>query len=236
MTKSSLTISKVLYFDSAHRNPKKGGNYAQLHGHTFFLKVYAKGKLHDRYGWIVDFADLKKTFSSIVDKLDHSYLNNIPELSEDATLPVIKKWVTSQLTILPEWYGGIDIGIVGDLCYKPKLINSDTDVPPLWSFSFESAQSLTQLPETHPCHNLHGHSYFVKVNAEDMNTLPEYLQKIYDLLDHKWLNEIPGLEMATSEILAEWIAKKLFDFGCCPNVVIIQETLTSSAIWKRDDH
>ena len=234
MVQSSLMISKILYFDSAHKNPRKGGKYAQLHGHTFYLKIYGKGKLHPEFGWIVDFAELKKSFTSIIERLDHCYLNDIPELSEDASIPMIKNWITSQIISVPEWFAGIDVGIVGDLCFKPKFIESQGDLPSLWSFSFESAQSLTQLPKSHPCHNLHGHSYFVKVNADDMNTLPEHLEKIYNMLDHKWLNEISGLEMATSEVLAEWIANRLFDFGCLPNLVIIQETLTSSAVWKRE--
>ncbi|MCX8063639.1 MAG: 6-carboxytetrahydropterin synthase, partial [Candidatus Hydrogenedentes bacterium] len=231
MFRSSLMISKTIHFDSAHKNPDKGGKYARLHGHTFFLRVYAKGEVHKEYGWIVDFADLKNIFVNVINKLDHSYLNDIPELADDATLPAIKNWIISQVASPPEWLAGIDIGIVGDLSFKPRILDPDGEFPTLWCFSFESAQRLVQLPKTHPCHNLHGHSYFVKVNAEDMNILPQLLHRIYETLDHKLLNEIPGLEKATSEYLAEWIAQKLFDWGCLPNVVIIQETLTSSAIW-----
>lgn len=233
MIGSSVMISKTIYFDSAHKNPVKGGKYAQLHGHTFYMKIYAKGEIDKKYGWIIDFADLKGAFAGIISKLDHSYLNDIPELADDATLPSIKKWILSQLSSTPEWFADVKVGIVGDLSFNPRIIEPNDEYPTLWSFSFESAQSLTQLPESHPCHNLHGHSYFVKVNADDMDILPQYLYKIYEMLDHKFLNEIPGLEKATSEILVEWIAQKLFDLGCKPNLVVIQETLTSSAIWRR---
>jgi len=230
-----LQISKYLYFDSAHRNEHKGGKYAQLHGHTFYAEIIAEGSLHPDYGWIVDFSEIKKSIVPIIDMLDHSYLNEITGLEKDATIPAIEKWFWEEIPEKPWWFKGVRIGIIGDLDFKPCKLPAEKDLPELWCFSFESAQSLPQLPNSHPCHNLHGHSYFVKVGSKDMDNLPSVLRKIYDLLDHRWLNEIPGLEKATSEILTYWIIEKLYEFNHPPDVVIVQETPSSYCLWRNNN-
>ncbi len=230
-----LQISKYIYFDSAHKNEHKGGKWAQLHGHTFFVEIFAEGSLHSAHGWIVDFSEIKKSITPIINILDHSYLNEIPGLEKDATIPAIEKWFLKQLKEKPWWFKGVRIGIIGDLDFKPRIIPADGVYPELWHFSFESAQSLPQLPDSHPCHHLHGHSYFVKVSSNDMENLPSALRKIYDLLDHHWLNEITGLEKATSEILTLWIVQKLRELNHSPKIVIVQETPSSYCLWKSDE-
>ncbi|MCA1901164.1 MAG: 6-carboxytetrahydropterin synthase [Candidatus Hydrogenedens sp.] len=227
-----LQISKCMYFDSAHKNEHKGGKYASLHGHTFFIEVIAHGEIDERYGWIVDFSEIKKYLAPIISTLDHSYLNEIPELKDNATLPYIKHWIIQQLTEKPWWFKDIQIGIVGDLSFAPHLCPPIHSLPELWCFSFESAQSLPKLPLEHPCHRLHGHSYFVKVHSDQMESLPKALKEIYDILDHRWLNEIEGLEQATSEILTLWIVEKLRYLGHKPDTVIVQETPSSFCLWK----
>jgi len=224
-----------VYFDSAHQNRHKGGKYSQLHGHTFFAEIIAEGLLHTNYGWIVDFSEIKSSIIPIIDVLDHSYLNEIPGLEEDATIPAIKGWILGQIKEKPWWFKDIHIGIVGDLKFKPKRIPMKKHCSELWAFSFESAQSLPQLPDSHPCHSLHGHSYFVKACAKDMETLPKALKKIYDMLDHHWLNEILGLEKATSEVLTFWIVEKLREFNHSPKIVVVQETPSSYCIWREHE-
>lgn len=226
-----LQISKYMYFDAAHKNPHRGGKYARLHGHTFFIEVIANGEIHPEYGWIVDFREIKNCFAPIVNMLDHSYINDIPELKEDAGLSAIKSWILRQLGKNPWWFKELRIGIIGDLDFVPRKIPADNNFPELWCFSFESAQSLPQLPISHPCHRLHGHSYLVKAHTKEMEKLPEALKNIYDILDHQWLNEIPGLEKATSEILTNWIVETLQKFGHSPDLVIVQETPSSYCLW-----
>lgn len=227
-----LQISKCIYFDSAHQNKHKGGKYARLHGHTFFAEIIAEGSLHSDYGWIVDFGEIKNTLGPIIRRLDHSYLNEIPGLETDASIPAIKRWICQQLPEKPWWFKDIRIGIIGDLDFILRRIPACMDLPEMVCFSFESAQSLPQLPSSHPCHNLHGHSYFVKVASKDMENLPQALRKIYDILDHQWLNKIPGLEKATSEVLTYWIVEKLKEFQVPPEVVIVQETPSSYCMWQ----
>ncbi len=87
-------------------------------------------------------------------------------------------------------------------------------------FRFEAAHRLPKVPPGHKCQRLHGHSFKVEVgiagpvNEEtgwfiDFGELYAIWQPLHDVLDHNYLNEIPGLENPTSEVLARWIWDKM---------------------------
>lgn len=87
-------------------------------------------------------------------------------------------------------------------------------------FRFEAAHRLPKVPEGHKCSRLHGHSFKVEiavagpVNEEtgwfiDFATISEAWEPIHAVLDHNYLNEIPGLSNPTSEVLAGWIWQRL---------------------------
>src|SRR5581483_8848738 len=83
-------------------------------------------------------------------------------------------------------------------------------------FRFEAAHRLPQVPEGHKCSRLHGHSFRIEIAiAGDVNPKTGWLidfgklhdlwMPLYDALDHRYLNEIEGLENPTSEVLVKWI-------------------------------
>ena len=87
------------------------------------------------------------------------------------------------------------------------------------TFQFEAAHLLPHLPKSHKCRRLHGHSFKAEiVVAGECDTklgwLMDYaditaaFKSIWEKLDHRYLNEIPGLENPTSEEIAVWIWKK----------------------------
>jgi 6-pyruvoyltetrahydropterin/6-carboxytetrahydropterin synthase len=87
-------------------------------------------------------------------------------------------------------------------------------------FRFEAAHRLPHVPEGHKCARLHGHSFKVEVTIAgevdprtgwllDFGVLHELWAPVHDKLDHRYLNEIPGLENPTSEVLARWIWEEL---------------------------
>lgn len=89
-------------------------------------------------------------------------------------------------------------------------------------FRFEAAHSLPCTPKDHRCHQMHGHSYKVKIKVKgpldpifgwvmDLGEIKEKFLPIKKALDHKILNNISGLENPTSENLASWILLKLKD-------------------------
>jgi len=83
-------------------------------------------------------------------------------------------------------------------------------------FRFEAAHRLPHVPTGHKCARLHGHSFKVELTIAgpvnpatgwliDFGVLFELWQPLHEELDHHYLNDVPGLENPTSEVLAVWI-------------------------------
>jgi 6-pyruvoyltetrahydropterin/6-carboxytetrahydropterin synthase len=84
-------------------------------------------------------------------------------------------------------------------------------------FRFEAAHRLPMVPPDHKCHRLHGHSYRIEVTvAGEVDDATGWLVDYADItevvgpvlrgeLDHRTLNDVPGLENATSEVLCGWL-------------------------------
>ncbi len=88
------------------------------------------------------------------------------------------------------------------------------------AFKFEAAHRLPNVPETHRCRRLHGHSYRVEIQLEgpvnphtgfvvDFFELEAAFAEVTDALDHRCLNDIGGLENPTAENIAVWIWDRL---------------------------
>jgi len=84
------------------------------------------------------------------------------------------------------------------------------------TFTFEAAHRLPNVPTTHKCHRMHGHSYRVDlqldgpVNPEtgfviDFFDLEKAFGPLLEQLDHHTLNNVAGLENPTAENIAVWI-------------------------------
>ncbi|MGO9170676.1 MAG: 6-pyruvoyl trahydropterin synthase family protein [Rhodomicrobium sp.] len=87
-------------------------------------------------------------------------------------------------------------------------------------FTFEAGHFLPSAPPGHPNSRLHGHSFLVRVSVEgepDPKTglivhfedFGARLASVKDKLDHRFLNEIDGLQMPTLERIAAWIWREL---------------------------
>jgi len=84
-------------------------------------------------------------------------------------------------------------------------------------YTFQAARKLTKIDPAHICANLHGHTFHVTIKIEgDLNSENDFVidffdidsifnELIYNALDHRYLNEIKGLESPTTENLAKWI-------------------------------
>ncbi|MEO3778253.1 6-carboxytetrahydropterin synthase QueD [Micromonospora sp. B11E3] len=109
-------------------------------------------------------------------------------------------------------------------------------------FTFEAAHRLPNVPEEHKCARLHGHSYRVTVHVSgdvdphsgwvmDFGDLKKAVEPIRDRLDHYYLNDVPGLENPTSEVLARWIWDRLAD-SLPLSAVAVRETCTSGCVYR----
>ncbi len=89
-------ICKSFTFEAAHSlNTTKNNKNKNIHGHSFHVKIYVKGKIK-KDGMIVDFFILDKTVKNLKDKLDHSFLNDIKEI-KDPTLENIGSWIWKEI-------------------------------------------------------------------------------------------------------------------------------------------
>lgn len=110
-------------------------------------------------------------------------------------------------------------------------------------FSIEAAHRLPNLPEQHKCRRLHGHSFVVEIYVAgpltakegwimDFADVTRAFQPLYDQLDHHYLNDIPGLENPTSEILAMWIWTRLKSALPLLSKVVVRETCTAGCSYS----
>ncbi|MBD3336530.1 MAG: 6-carboxytetrahydropterin synthase QueD [Candidatus Eisenbacteria bacterium] len=88
------------------------------------------------------------------------------------------------------------------------------------SLHFQAAHHLPNVAPDHKCRRMHGHAYRVEVCLKgpvdpqkgwllDFGEIGAHVEPLRRELDHTVLNEIPGLENPTAELLAGWIWKRL---------------------------
>ncbi|MGB1547322.1 MAG: 6-carboxytetrahydropterin synthase QueD [Alphaproteobacteria bacterium] len=110
-------------------------------------------------------------------------------------------------------------------------------------FTFEAAHRLPNVPKGHKCERLHGHSFHVELRiAGDIGEESGWVMDFADVeaafapvraeLDHRYLNDIEGLENPTSEVLARWIWDRLKPRLSRLSEVILRETCTAGAVYR----
>ena len=94
-----MDIFRVFQVEAAHRLPNvpEGHKCARLHGHSFRIEVHVSGPVGEREGWVMDFAELRRIFQPVFDRLDHHYLNEIEGL-ENPTSENLARWIWDKLT------------------------------------------------------------------------------------------------------------------------------------------
>lgn len=111
------------------------------------------------------------------------------------------------------------------------------------TFQFEAAHRLPRLPQGHKCHRLHGHSFQVEIVVAgecdpEMGWLMDYaeitrlFEPLWEQLDHRYLNEVPGLENPTSESIAHWIWNRLRPTLPLLSEVVVAETCTARCVCR----
>jgi len=88
------------------------------------------------------------------------------------------------------------------------------------AFTLEAAHHLPLVPDTHRCKRLHGHSYRIELELDgpvdgrtgfvaDFFDVEAAFAPLHEALDHRLLNEVPGLENPTAERIALWIWERM---------------------------
>jgi 6-pyruvoyltetrahydropterin/6-carboxytetrahydropterin synthase len=113
-------------------------------------------------------------------------------------------------------------------------------------FRLEAAHRLPHVPEGHKCARLHGHSFRVEIHIRgpvgetsgwvmDFADIKTAFSPLHDALDHRCLNDVPGLENPTSENLARWIWRRLKTQLPQLCAVTVRETCTSGCTYRGED-
>ncbi|MEM8773096.1 MAG: 6-carboxytetrahydropterin synthase QueD [Pseudomonadota bacterium] len=88
------------------------------------------------------------------------------------------------------------------------------------SMSFDAAHFLSQDDDARPYARMHGHSFTMEVEITgspdrdngwvvDFGDVADALDGLREKLDHRLLNEVPGLERPTLENICQWAAAQL---------------------------
>jgi 6-pyruvoyltetrahydropterin/6-carboxytetrahydropterin synthase len=111
------------------------------------------------------------------------------------------------------------------------------------TFRFEAAHWLPTFPEGHKCRRMHGHSFRFDVVVEgevdpakgyliDYGDIKKICDPIVKQLDHYCLNDIPGLENPTAEMISKWLWDHIKPQLPLLAKIIVNETCTSACEYR----
>ena len=75
-----VTIEETFAAGHALRNYR--GKCENVHGHNYRCQVTVEGEQLDSIGLLVDFVELKRVVHSVLDRLDHQWLNEYPPFND----------------------------------------------------------------------------------------------------------------------------------------------------------
>jgi 6-pyruvoyltetrahydropterin/6-carboxytetrahydropterin synthase len=73
--KRTLKIAREFHWEMGHRLPFHTSGCANIHGHSYKLRVEIEGECDDN-GMMMDYGDMKKLVMPVVDEFDHCFLCN----------------------------------------------------------------------------------------------------------------------------------------------------------------
>ena len=112
-------------------------------------------------------------------------------------------------------------------------------------FRIEAAHRLPNVPAGHKCARLHGHSFVIGVHVAgpvgadsgwvmDFADVSAAMAPLHEALDHRYLNEVEGLDNPTSENLARWVWRRLAPRLPGLARIVVHETCPSGCEYRGD--
>jgi len=91
-------LKVVDHFAAAHQLKMVAEKCENLHGHNWKVEVYVAGKQLNAAGVLIDFGELKKQLSQVMDTLDHKFLNELDFLGDgNPSSENIAKYIAAEL-------------------------------------------------------------------------------------------------------------------------------------------
>jgi 6-pyruvoyltetrahydropterin/6-carboxytetrahydropterin synthase len=74
-----MEVSKWFEFEAAHSLPHLPWQHKchRLHGHSYKVQVTCAGEVDKELGWVIDYGDISKVVSTIIEAIDHTNLNQL---------------------------------------------------------------------------------------------------------------------------------------------------------------
>ena len=228
-----LLFTAATTFESARRIDllPDGHRARRLHGHGFLATVraaIAPGWAGFRGGEV---DRLRERLERCVEPLDYRLLNEQLDQPTDENLA---RWVKARL----DMPGVEQVGIRSSS--RAGAVLRGDDRAALWRrYRFEAAHRLPNVAPGHKCGRMHGHGFEVALHVElaagswdtgfDADELDSRWLPLHAEFHHACLNEIPGFENPTSEVIASTIWHRLKPSLPALSSVTVYETATCGA-------
>jgi 6-pyruvoyltetrahydropterin/6-carboxytetrahydropterin synthase len=135
----------------------------------------------------------------------------------------------------------IDTGVDGTTASLSEEAGAVMEV--FKTFTIEAAHQLPNVPDSHPCARVHGHSFAIELWVSgvvggrsgwviDFADIMDAFRPLGEQLDHRLLNQIDGLANPTSENLAIWIWERVSTSLRGLSKVVVRETATSGCVYR----
>ena len=91
-------LKVISKFAAAHQLSMVTEKCENLHGHNWKIEVYVAGSKLNEWGVLVDFGEIKRHLSDVMDILDHKFLNDINAFRDiNPSSENIAKYIADQM-------------------------------------------------------------------------------------------------------------------------------------------
>jgi 6-pyruvoyltetrahydropterin/6-carboxytetrahydropterin synthase len=203
---------------------------ARLHGHSFLASL--RCQLPDGYAPYPggELETLQAQWHADVACLDYRLINDHIAIPTDLN---IARWLQAQCSV-----AGVQQIALQSTPQSGVALNSLGGTEVWRRYAFQSAHQLPHVPSGHKCGNMHGHGFEVILHGQHgLGADLAYAQldaawaPLQAALNYACLNDLPGLENPTSEIMSSWIWNRLQPTLPQLSKVTVFETASCGAVF-----
>lgn len=237
--KPAVTVARGRFESARHIDALPEGHRGRsMHGHGFVASVFTEISEHAPLyrGGEVPF--LQRRMDSCLERLTYKVLNDVIAQPDDGNLARwLREWLDLQGATSVAVQSTPDQGAELDARGRMHV----------WRrYRFFAAHQLPHVPAGHKCGRMHGHGFQVILYADHepgdpaTDTGYERLDRLWaplaNSLNHRCLNDIPGLSNPTSEMISSWLWDQLKPGFPALSQIAVYETDSCGACFDGADY